>query len=77
MPLLMLLAYDRYLPSLQKRLRAYMDARGTQQLSTMCLVDVDISDYLGADEASEPLATAPSVEPEDTKKEILNDIGDE
>lgn len=77
MPLLMLLAYDRYLPSLQKRLRGYMDARGTQQLSTMCLVDVDISDYLGADEPPEPVATATSVEPEDTEKEIVNNLGDE
>jgi hypothetical protein len=50
MPLLMLLAYDRYLPRLQKHLRAYMDARGTQELEQMCVVDVDISSYLGVEE---------------------------
>jgi hypothetical protein len=76
-PLLMLLAYDRYLPGLQKRLREYMDARGTQQLSTMCLVDVDISDYLGADEPTEPLATPTPVKPSDTEEEIEYDTGDE
>jgi hypothetical protein len=43
----------------------------------MCLVDVDISDYLGTDETTEPLATATSVEPEDTEKEIVSDTGDE
>lgn len=48
MPLIMLLAYDRYLPNLKKRLKAYMDSRETQQLSALCVVDVDITDYLGA-----------------------------
>ncbi|MFW9831770.1 MAG: hypothetical protein ACFFD8_08345 [Candidatus Thorarchaeota archaeon] len=50
MPLLILLAYEKYLPGLQRRLKKYMDSRGTQQLSTMCVVDVDISKYLGADD---------------------------
>ncbi len=55
MPLLMLLAYDHYLPGLQMKLRAYMDLRGTQELSQMCIVDVDITEFLGADEPTEPL----------------------
>jgi hypothetical protein len=77
MPLLMLLAYDRYLPTLQKRLRGYMDSRGTQQLSTMCLVDVDISDYLGADEPTDPLAKAAPVEPGAIDEERVDDTGNE
>ncbi|MFX1317660.1 MAG: hypothetical protein ACFE9D_00860 [Promethearchaeota archaeon] len=65
MPLLMLLAYDRYLPSLMKRLKTYMDSRGTQQLSTMCVVDVDITEFLGVGEAKEELGRATSKEPEE------------
>ncbi len=53
MPLIMLLAYDHFLPQLKKHLESYMDSRGTQQLSTMCIVDVDISDFLGSDKPSE------------------------
>jgi hypothetical protein len=60
MPLLMLLAYDRYLPQLQQHLRKYMDSRGTQQLSTMCLVDVDISDYLGVERPPDQEEKIPS-----------------
>ncbi|MFX1540271.1 MAG: hypothetical protein ACFFBX_05815 [Promethearchaeota archaeon] len=52
MPLIMLLAYDYFLPQLKKHLKSYMDSRGTQQLSTMCIVDVDISDFLGSDKPS-------------------------
>ncbi len=61
MPLLMLLAYDRHLPWLQKHLRAYMDSRGTQELQQLCVVDVDISEYLGSkqsDEASSSLSSS-------------------
>ncbi|MFX0167867.1 MAG: hypothetical protein ACFE89_00805 [Candidatus Hodarchaeota archaeon] len=49
-PLLALLGYQQYLPTLQKHLKAHMDARGTQQISEMVVVDVDISDYLGTEE---------------------------
>jgi hypothetical protein len=66
MPLIMLLAYDRYLPSLKTRLRAYMDSRGTQQLSAMCVVDVDITDFLGAKTFTEPLRTIDTENPKDT-----------
>ena len=65
----MLLAYDRYLPQLQRRLRAYMDSRGTQELSQMCVVDVDITEFLGSDRPTEPLEKVPSEdtdEPSDT-----------
>lgn len=69
MPLLMLLAYDRYLPGLQKKFRAYMDSRGTQELSQMCVVDVDITEFLGRDESTEPLekvTPSETEEPRDT-----------
>jgi hypothetical protein len=68
-PLIMLLAYDRYLPQLQRRLRAYMDSRGTQELSQMCVVDVDITEYLGSDQQTKPLTKVSSDEtdePSDT-----------
>ncbi len=68
-PLITLLAYDRYLPQLQQRLRAYMDSRGTQELSQMCVVDVDISEFLGTDQPTEPLTEMSSDEtdePSDT-----------
>jgi hypothetical protein len=52
-PLLTLLAYQRYLPGLQKNLRNHMDSLGTQQISQMAVVDVDISDYLGSKEQKE------------------------
>ncbi len=76
MPLLMLLAYDRYLPSLQNRFRRYMDSRGTQQLSTMCLVDVDISDYLGTDEVPEPITESTAEEPMETSGEDIDSLDD-
>jgi hypothetical protein len=52
-PLLALLGYERYLPSLKNNLKMYMDSLGTQQISQMALVDVDISDYLGSEESKE------------------------
>lgn len=77
MPLLMLLAYDRYLPNLKNRLRRYMDSRGTQKLSAMCLVDVDISDYLGTDEEPEPITESTPKEPMDTSDEHIDSLDDE
>ncbi len=72
-PLLMLLAYDRYLPWLQKHLRAYMDSRGTQELQQMCVVDVDISEYLGSEQTDEPLPSVSSKEgKERSKTHIIN-----
>lgn len=74
MPLLMLLAYDRYLPRLQKHLQAYMDSRGTQALEQMCVVDIDISDFLGADESQKPLDKIKSDESKEPSETfIVND----
>jgi len=52
-PLFALLGYERYLPSLRSNLKAYMDSLGTQQISQMAVVDVDISNYLGKEEPKE------------------------
>ncbi len=71
MPLFMLLAYDRYLPKLQKILKTYMDSRGTQELSQMCVVDVDISEFLGADEPTEPPAKVESEEVEESSETYI------
>ncbi|MHA2406429.1 MAG: hypothetical protein ACXACH_06730, partial [Candidatus Hermodarchaeia archaeon] len=52
-----------------RRLRAYMDSRGTQELSQMCVVDVDITEDLGSDQPTEPLTKISSDEtdePSDT-----------
>jgi hypothetical protein len=48
MPLLALIAYYYYLPTLQRRLVAFMDSRGTRHLSQVAVTDIDISDYLGS-----------------------------
>ncbi len=75
MPLLVILAYDRYLPSLRKHLKTYMDSRGTQQLSTMAVVDVDISDFLGRNEVQHP--TKESISQELETNNSRKDIEDE
>jgi hypothetical protein len=46
-----------------------MDSRGTQELSQMCVVDVDITEDLGSDQPTEPLTKISSDEtdePSDT-----------
>lgn len=47
MPLLVLLAYYYWLPSLQQRLVKFMEERGTQRLTQVAVTDFDISEYLG------------------------------
>lgn len=51
-PLLALLVYYRYLPSLQNHLIGYMDSLDTQTISKMAVIDVDISEYLGEKETT-------------------------